>query len=183
MGGSRGWTTGSGAWLHSPPKSLPVSSPPRRPNRRDPTSQARSGAGLPPPPFNGDAGGAIIRVADVVPVLVPAGLLALHGLAPDQLVEVRRLWDAGESQQAIAAAIGVCVDAFKARLRDQLADLPPRPLRANSDRRGIEVTPEEIVFRAAECRARWTPDRWCATPASERDRLGRMAAQTIEYRG
>jgi hypothetical protein len=104
-------------------------------------------------------------------------------LTPEQLLEVRRLWDAGESQQAIAAAVAVTVDTFKARLRDQLADLPPRSRRTNCERRGVEVTPEEIAIRAAECRARWTPDRWLPTPTVETHRLGRMASEVVEFRG
>jgi hypothetical protein len=104
-------------------------------------------------------------------------------LTDDQLLEARRMWSAGESQQSIASAIGISVDAFKARLRDQLVDLPKRPRTANSERRGIEVTPEEIAIRAAECRARWTPDRWLPAPAVEVHRLGRMAAETIEFSG
>lgn len=104
-------------------------------------------------------------------------------LTTDQVLEVRRLWVAGESQQSIATAVGVSVDAFKARLRDQLADLPARPRTTNSERRGIEVTPEQIAIRAAECRARWTPERWLPAPAVESHRLGRMAGQIVEYRG
>ena len=104
-------------------------------------------------------------------------------LSAEQLLEVRRLWAAGESQQGIASAIGVSVDAFKARLRDQLEDLPKRPRTANSERRGIEITPDEIAIRAAECRARWTPERWLPTPTVEAHRLGRMAAAPIEFRG
>lgn len=104
-------------------------------------------------------------------------------LSPDQLLEARRLWLAGESQQGIAAAVGITIDTLKARLRDQLEDLPKRPRTANSERRGIEITPDEIAIRAAECRARWTPERWLPAPAVEAHRLGRMAAETIEYRG
>ena len=104
-------------------------------------------------------------------------------LSAEQLLEVRRLWAAGESQQGIASAIGITVDTFKARLRDQLEDLPKRPRTANSERRGIEITPDEIAIRAAECRARWTPERWLPTPTVEAHRLGRMAAETIEFRG
>jgi P27 family predicted phage terminase small subunit len=44
-------------------------------------------------------------------------------LSPDQLLEARRLWLAGESQQGIAAAVGITIDTLKARLRDQLEDL------------------------------------------------------------
>lgn len=101
-------------------------------------------------------------------------------LTPAQVLEVRRLWVAGESQQAIASEVGITMDTLKARLRDQLADLPKRPRTANSDRRGIEVTPEQIAIRAADCRARWTPDRWLPAPAVEAHRLGRMAAAPIE---
>ncbi len=100
-------------------------------------------------------------------------------LSPDQLLEARRLWLAGESQQGIAAAVGITIDTLKARLRDQLEDLPKRPRTANSERRGIEITPDEIAIRAAECRARWTPERWLPAPAVERDRLGRRAGEAV----
>ena len=104
-------------------------------------------------------------------------------LTDDLILEARRMWADGESQQSIASAIGISVDAFKARLRDQLADLPARPRTANSDRRGIEVTPEQIAIRAAECRARWTSDRWLPALAVEGQRLGRRAGEAIEYHG
>ena len=100
-------------------------------------------------------------------------------LTPDQLLEVRRLWAAGESQQGIASAISITVDTFKARLRDQLEDLPKRPRTANSERRGIEITPDEIAIRAAECRARWSEDRWLPAPTVERERLGRRAGEAV----
>jgi hypothetical protein len=104
-------------------------------------------------------------------------------LSAEQLLETRRLWPTGESQQGIASAIGITVDTFNARLLDQLADLPKRPRTAHSERRGIEITPDEIAIRAAECRARWTPERWLPTPTVEAHRLGRMAGERVEFRG
>jgi|LakMenEpi03Aug12_release.lakeMendotaPanAssembly.Ray.scaffolds.fasta_scaffold139762_2 hypothetical protein len=64
-----------------------------------------------------------------------------------QLAEARRTWLAGESIGEIARCIGVTVSVFNRRLCDQLADLPARPRRTNSGRRGNDPTEEEIYGR------------------------------------
>lgn len=84
----------------------------------------------------------------------------------EQVALVRALWATGESQSDIATALGVGIDQLKARLRD-IPDLPKRPRRANSGRRGIDPTPEEIQAATAQIRAGWGPDRWLPEPREE----------------
>jgi hypothetical protein len=104
-------------------------------------------------------------------------------LTSEQIALVRRLWAEGESQQQIAAAIGIGFDTLKQRLRDQLTDLPKRSRTANSDRRGQELTPEEITLRCAEVRSRWPEERWLPLVQPDYSRLGRAALDAAEYRG
>lgn len=65
-------------------------------------------------------------------------------LSAAQAKQVRAAWKAGETQQEIASRIGVSVDTLRARLRDQLVDLPRRGRGAGSRRSGIDPTEEEI---------------------------------------
>jgi hypothetical protein len=81
-------------------------------------------------------------------------------LTADQIGVIRRLWAEGRTQAEICAAAGITVDTLRVRLRDQLADLPARPRRVNSGRRGVEPTPEEIVAATAEIRAGWGEERF-----------------------
>lgn len=86
-------------------------------------------------------------------------------LTPAQLKEARDAWVAGESQAEIARKIGVSIDTFRARLRDQLARLPARSRGGGSGRRGSDPTPEEIYGRLTLLeQASWSDeereDRW-----------------------
>lgn len=81
-------------------------------------------------------------------------------LTADQIAIARGMWAAGATRDEIAFAIGITVDTLRARLRDQLADLPLRNRRANSGRRGIDPSPEEILRAACEIRAGWPDERF-----------------------
>jgi hypothetical protein len=85
-----------------------------------------------------------------------------------QCETVRRLWAAGEPAYSIASALGVSMDTLRARLRDQLRDLPKRPRAATSSRRGEDPTPEEIRRRCEALRATWGPERYAETSPPER---------------
>lgn len=80
------------------------------------------------------------------------GTMQLRGstrqlLTAGQVRAARRAWSAGETHGEIARLIGVSVDTLKARLRDQLADLPTRGRRDLSGRRPSDPTEEEIYGR------------------------------------
>jgi hypothetical protein len=79
-------------------------------------------------------------------------------LSIEQLRKVRRLWDRGASQREICEATGITVDRFRARLRDQLRDLPQRPRRANSGLRGRDPSESEIEAACIAIRSRWSED-------------------------
>ncbi len=77
---------------------------------------------------------------------------------------VRRLWRSGGCQQEIARAVGVTVDTLRARLRDQLADLPKRGRGGGWRPPAPDPTPDEVRARLLEVQARWTDEvrelRW-----------------------
>jgi hypothetical protein len=80
-------------------------------------------------------------------------------LTREQERAVRRAWRAGKTQAEIAADLGVGQDLLRARLRDQLADLP-RPGRGRrGGRRASDPTEEEIYGRLTLLeQARWTDE-------------------------
>lgn len=82
-----------------------------------------------------------------------------------QICVVRKAWADGETQSEIAARIGVSVDTIRARLKDQLSDLPARNRGRLSRRRGVDPTEEEIYGRLVlAVQASWTDEerelRW-----------------------
>jgi transposase-like protein len=86
-------------------------------------------------------------------------------LSADQLAIVRKAWRNGETQGEIARRLGVSVDTIRARLRDQLADLPKRGRGAGATRTGEDPTEEEIYGRLVLLeQAAWTDEdrdrRW-----------------------
>lgn len=81
-------------------------------------------------------------------------------LTADQEKTIRAAWLAGATQGEISILADVSIDRLRARLRDQLADLPPRDRRFGSDRRAAPPTPEEIAARAAMLRRDWPESRW-----------------------
>ncbi len=88
-------------------------------------------------------------------------------LSAEQVEAVRSLHARGATQTEIASAVGVTIDHLRARLRDQLTDLPARPRRANSGRRGIEPTAEEIAAACVEIRAGWGEERFLPEPLEQ----------------
>ena len=88
-------------------------------------------------------------------------------LTDDQVRTIRGLWATGESQSAIAVAAGISMDTLKARLRDQITDLPARDRRANSGRRGVDPSPAEIIHATALIRETWDESRWLPEPAAD----------------
>jgi hypothetical protein len=91
-------------------------------------------------------------------------------LSREQIDEARRLWVAGATADEIVAAIGISIDTFRARQRDQLHSLPPRDRRANSGRRGVDPTPQEIAVEAATLRASWPEDRFLPDHPTDRSK-------------
>lgn len=92
-------------------------------------------------------------------------------LSPEQIRTARELWRQGTAQAEVAQRIGVTIDTFKARLRDQLADMPARPRRVNSGRRGCDPTEDEIYGRLTLIeQAAWSDaereQRWRGIPGS-----------------
>lgn len=77
----------------------------------------------------------------------------------------RKAWGDGETQAQIACRLGLSVDTLRARLQDQLADLPRRGRGAGGRRKGADPTPEEIYGRLVMLeQAAWTDEdratRW-----------------------
>jgi len=86
-------------------------------------------------------------------------------LTPAQVRAAKAAWANGDSQSEIAMALGVSVDTFRARLRDQLAGLPSRGRGRGGRRRGEDPTEEEIYGRLTLLeQANWTDEdrdgRW-----------------------
>ncbi len=99
-------------------------------------------------------------------------------LTPAQIEVVTRMWATGEPLWVIAQEANVGLDSLKRRLRDQLT-LPPRPRRANSHRRGVDPSQDEIRLAAAAIRQRWPEDRWLPAYECDGNRLGRQAQKPI----
>jgi hypothetical protein len=85
-------------------------------------------------------------------------------LTAEQLELSRKLWADGASRDEVCRAIGVTVDRFNARLRDQLADLPRRGRGGSWRGPTPDPTPAEIALACAEFRKNWTADRWLPEP-------------------
>jgi hypothetical protein len=80
-------------------------------------------------------------------------------LSPEQEQAARELWAAGGSRDEVARAAGVTVDVIRARLNDQLADLPRRGRGGNRRPPSPDPSPEEIWGRLVlEAQARWTDE-------------------------
>lgn len=62
------------------------------------------------------------------------------------------------TQQEMADKVGVGLDILRRRMRDQLRDLPKRPRRINSGRRGRDPTEAEIEAACLALRSRWTEE-------------------------
>jgi hypothetical protein len=97
-------------------------------------------------------------------------------LTSEQVVEARRLWAGGATADEIAAAVGISIDVFRARLRDQLANLQPRDRRANSGRRGAEPSPTEIRVACAMLRENWPDERFHSSTENAAATGGRETA-------
>lgn len=82
-------------------------------------------------------------------------------LSESQVAVVRELWAQGEPEHEIARAAGASVQLLRARLADQMADLPER-----SPAKTADPTADEIKQRAAAARASWS------TEEEERRRVG-----------
>ena len=81
-------------------------------------------------------------------------------LTTDELALVEAAWAAGESETLIAQAIGITIDSFRLRRKDQLRHLPVRSRALNSGKRSPDPTPDEIEFRAAMVRRSWSLERF-----------------------
>ena len=85
-----------------------------------------------------------------------------YTLTPEQLTLARSLWLEGTPAQVVARELGVSYDVLKARMADQLADLPRRGRGYGShhDRGRPDPTPLELRAITAAIRARWPDERW-----------------------
>lgn len=80
---------------------------------------------------------------------------------------VRRLWLSGVPCHQIAGSLGITYSTLRARLSDQLKDLPRRGRGAgggHQPREPADPTPEQIAERAAAVRQSWSEEerelRW-----------------------
>ena len=85
-----------------------------------------------------------------------------HILTPEQLTLARLRWSEGTPAQEVARALSISYDVLKARMADQLSDLPRRGRGYGSARNRGCPDPSLIEIRAktAAIRARWTSERW-----------------------
>jgi hypothetical protein len=95
-------------------------------------------------------------------------------LTDEQCERARLLWAGGQAAHEVAAAIGVTFDTFRARMADQLADLPPRSRAMTSGRRGEDPSPDQIRVRTAMLRRSWPDERFFSVECTA-ERLGRLA--------
>jgi len=80
-------------------------------------------------------------------------------LSAEQIRQVEDLWEREATHFEIAQAIGITMDSFRLRLKDDLAFLPKRDPRAASGRRGLCPTPAEIEEACRLLRESWTPEQ------------------------
>jgi len=85
-----------------------------------------------------------------------------YTLTPEQLKLARLLWIEGTPAQEVARALSISYDILKARLADQLVDLPRRGRGYGSahNRGAPDPTPIELRAITAAIRARWSDERW-----------------------
>ncbi len=83
-------------------------------------------------------------------------------LTVEQLTLARSLWIEGVPAQVVARELSVSYDVLKARLADQLADLPRRGRgRGSAHNRGCpDPSLIEIRAKTAAIRKRWPDERW-----------------------
>lgn len=81
-------------------------------------------------------------------------------LTPDEESVIREAWADGATQGELSRVSGVSIDRIRARMKDQLADLPSRDRRHGSTRRTAPPSPAEIAAEAAMIRADWPESRW-----------------------
>ena len=80
-------------------------------------------------------------------------------LTPDQERTVREQWAAGATRDEVARAAGVSVDVIRARLEDQLADLPRRGRGGGWRKPTSDPSPEEIWGKLVfEAQAKWSDE-------------------------
>jgi hypothetical protein len=80
-------------------------------------------------------------------------------LSPEQIETATAMWNSGEPEFAIAAAINVKISTLRRRRGDCLAGLQPRGhSERDSGRRVEEMTAPEIYERAARIRTSWNSE-------------------------
>ena len=75
-------------------------------------------------------------------------------ITPETEAKIIELWQQGASRDDICRACGLTVDTF-IRARKQLA-LPPRALKTNSGRRGVDPKPREIRAACRRIQTSWS---------------------------
>ena len=84
-------------------------------------------------------------------------------LTPEEEGVIRQAWADGATQGEMSWMSGVSIDRIRARMKDQLADLPKRDRRHGYDRRPEPPSPAEIAAEAAMLRAAWPASRWLSS--------------------
>ena len=88
-------------------------------------------------------------------------------LTDEQVKLARKMWGDGELECDICMKVGMTVDTFRARRRDQLKGLKKRKQAGgNSGRRSEEITEKEVEERTQQVQATW----------SEMDRIDRRSS-------
>ena len=82
----------------------------------------------------------------------------MPAITPEIEARIRELWQQGACRDDICRACGLKVEAFL-KTRKQLA-LPPRALKTNSGRRGVDPSPREIRSLCKTIRAGWGPTEY-----------------------
>jgi hypothetical protein len=97
-------------------------------------------------------------------------------MPPETVALLRRLLAAGVPQSEAAVEAGVSVGVLRSRLKDQLADLPPRRRGPPPGHRGGDwnITPDEIRRRCAAIRETWPVERFLPAAIHDLDRMGRI---------
>jgi DNA-binding CsgD family transcriptional regulator len=81
-------------------------------------------------------------------------------LTAEQVEAAAALWESGASAFEICLELGITVDTFKARRRDQLRHLPKRSRSELSGRRGDDPSEDEIRIECERIRANWTDQQF-----------------------
>lgn len=116
-------------------------------------------------------------------------------LTADEEATVRSMIAAGATRDEIAGEIGVTPYVLEHRVRDQLVGVRLKAGRPKGDEAWIDPTGAEdeasraslelapwVAARAADLRARWSPERWARAEGAKRPLLP-MSMPDIDFTG